>query len=76
MAINFNHTILKARDSQASATFLAEILGLPAPKRWGPFQMVTTANDALLDILDIDAAIRHVGGKLGDDAFLILPKAR
>src|ERR1041385_7191098 len=46
MAINFNHTILSARDSKASADFLAEMLGLPAPRRWGPFQMVTTDNDA------------------------------
>jgi catechol 2,3-dioxygenase-like lactoylglutathione lyase family enzyme len=57
MAINFNHTILKAQDSQASATFLAEILGLPAPKRWGPFQMVTTANDANLDYMDTDGEV-------------------
>ncbi|TIQ01514.1 MAG: VOC family protein, partial [Mesorhizobium sp.] len=42
MAIDFNHTILPARDSEASAKFLAEMLGLPAPRRWGPFQMVTT----------------------------------
>ena len=42
MAIDFNHTILKARDSKASAIFLAEMLGVPPPKRWGPFQMVTT----------------------------------
>ncbi len=51
MAIDFNHTILKARDSRASATFLAEMLGLPAPKQWGPFQMVTTANGANLDYM-------------------------
>ena len=37
MAINFNHTIVGARDSEASATFLTEILGLAAPRRWGPF---------------------------------------
>ena len=35
MAIHFNHTILPARDSKASADFLAEMLGLPAPRRWG-----------------------------------------
>jgi hypothetical protein len=49
MAIDFNHTILKTRDSKVSAIFLAEMLGLPAPKRWGPFQMVTTENGANLD---------------------------
>jgi hypothetical protein len=30
MAIDFNHTIVSARDSKASAEFLAEMLGLPA----------------------------------------------
>ena len=37
MAVNFNHTIVSARDSAKSAAFLADILSLPAPKRWGPF---------------------------------------
>jgi hypothetical protein len=32
MSINFNHTIVYARDSRASGTFLAEILGLAAPR--------------------------------------------
>ena len=32
MAIDFNHTIIAARDSRLSAIFLAEMLGLPAPK--------------------------------------------
>jgi catechol 2,3-dioxygenase-like lactoylglutathione lyase family enzyme len=54
MAIDFNHTILKTRDSEGSAIFLAEMLGLPAPKRWGPFQMITTANGANLDYMDTD----------------------
>ena len=52
MAIQFNHTILYARDSHASATFLAEMLGLPAPTHWGPFEMVTTENGANLDYMD------------------------
>jgi catechol 2,3-dioxygenase-like lactoylglutathione lyase family enzyme len=54
VAIDFNHTILKARDSKRSAIFLAEMLGLPAPKRWGPFQIVTTENGANLDYMDTD----------------------
>jgi catechol 2,3-dioxygenase-like lactoylglutathione lyase family enzyme len=57
MAINFNHAILLAQDSQASATFLAEMLGLPAPRKWGPFHMVTTANDANLDYMNADRDI-------------------
>jgi catechol 2,3-dioxygenase-like lactoylglutathione lyase family enzyme len=57
MAIQFNHTILYARDSRASAKFLAEILGLPAATRWGPFEMVTTANGANLDYMSTDGSI-------------------
>ena len=57
MAINFNHTILATRDRKASADFLAEMLGLPAPRRWGPFYMVTTANDANLDYMDTEGEI-------------------
>lgn len=52
MAIEFNHTIVWARDSRPSATFLAEILGLPAPRKWGPFQVVATANGVNLDFMD------------------------
>jgi catechol 2,3-dioxygenase-like lactoylglutathione lyase family enzyme len=57
MAINFNHTILSARDSRASAEFLAGILGLPAARHWGPFYVVTTANDANLDYMNTDGEI-------------------
>ena len=57
MAIHFNHTILSARDSRASAIFLAEMLGLPAPTRWGPFHMVTTENGANLDYMNTEGEI-------------------
>ena len=57
MSVNFNHTIVYAHDSRASATFLAEVLGLPAPTRWGPFQVVTTHNDANIDFMDADGEI-------------------
>lgn len=57
MGIQFNHTILSARDSRASGKFLAEMLGLPAPVHWGPFEMVTTENGANLDYMDVAGAI-------------------
>jgi catechol 2,3-dioxygenase-like lactoylglutathione lyase family enzyme len=57
MAIQFNHTILSAHDSEMSAAFLAEMLGLPAPARWGPFMVVKTANGANLDYMDIDGEV-------------------
>jgi hypothetical protein len=53
MAIDFNHTIVSARDSKASAEFLAEMLGLPAPRKRGPFQMVTTENGANIDFMKL-----------------------
>jgi catechol 2,3-dioxygenase-like lactoylglutathione lyase family enzyme len=57
MAIHFNHTILLAQNSEASATFLAEMLGLPAARKWGPFYMVTTENGANLDYMNADGDI-------------------
>ena len=57
MAVDFNHTIVWVRDSEASATFLSEILGLPAPRRWGPFLVVTTANGTNLDFMNADGEI-------------------
>ena len=57
MPAEFNHTIVWSRDSKASASFLAGILGLPAPRRWGPFEVVTTANGVNVDFMDKDGAI-------------------
>ena len=71
MAIDFNHTILRVRHSEQSARFLAEMLGLPSPRRWGPFQMVTTDNGANLDYMDADGDItpQHYAFLVGDDEF-------
>lgn len=57
MPIDFNHTIVSARDSKASAKFLAEMLGLSAVRAWGPFQMVTTDNGANIDFMDTQGEI-------------------
>ena len=57
MAVQLNHTIVAARDAHASASFLAEILGLPAPTRFGPFMVVQTGNDVSLDFIDTDDEI-------------------
>jgi catechol 2,3-dioxygenase-like lactoylglutathione lyase family enzyme len=56
MTIQLNHTIVSARDQDASARFLAEILGLPAPTRHGPFTVVQ-AGETSLDFVDTDEAI-------------------
>ena len=58
MPVQFNHTIVWAHDSEASATFLAQIMGLSKPKRWGPFQIVETENGVNVDFMDKEGEIR------------------
>ena len=65
MAIDFNHTIVWARNSEASAKFLTDVLGLHLPKRWGPFVVVTTDNGANRDFMDAEGEIAP------DYAFLV-----
>lgn len=51
MAVQLNHTIVHARDNVDSAAFVADILGLPPPRRFGPFMVVDTANGVSLDFI-------------------------
>ena len=51
MSVELNHTIVAARDPVASATFLAEVLGVASPRRFGPFQVVDVANGVSLDFM-------------------------
>jgi catechol 2,3-dioxygenase-like lactoylglutathione lyase family enzyme len=53
MSVELNHTIVHASDKQASATFLAEILGRPEPTPYGPFLVVQVDNDVSLDFLEV-----------------------
>lgn len=53
MAVQLNHTIVAARDPDASAAFLAETLGLPEPDHFGPFTVVETANGVSLDFMAV-----------------------
>jgi hypothetical protein len=57
MPVQLNHLIVQARDSQASARLLADLLGLPAPTRFGPFFVVATANGVSMDFIDTDGEI-------------------
>jgi catechol 2,3-dioxygenase-like lactoylglutathione lyase family enzyme len=51
MTIQLNHTIVHALDPTASAKFLAELLGLAEPKRFGPFMGVELHNGVTLDFI-------------------------
>ncbi len=57
MAVQLNHTIVSARDREASAAFMAEIFGLPKPEPFGPFMMVQAANDVTLDFMQVDGEV-------------------
>ncbi|CPR09901.1 glyoxalase/bleomycin resistance protein/dioxygenase [Mycobacterium bohemicum DSM 44277] len=55
MAIRFNHTIVASRDKHASASFLAELFGLPDPQPFGHFMAVGLEHGATLDYADVPA---------------------
>jgi catechol 2,3-dioxygenase-like lactoylglutathione lyase family enzyme len=60
MTVQLNHTIIAAKDRDASARFLAEILGLPPPLVVGHFAVVKVG-DTSLDFVGADAPVssRH-----------------
>ena len=57
MAVELNHTIVHVGDSARAAAELAELLGLPAPAPFGPFQVLELANGVSLDFMDDDGRI-------------------
>jgi catechol 2,3-dioxygenase-like lactoylglutathione lyase family enzyme len=72
MAVELNHTIVHARDADASARFLSEILGLAAPRRFGPFVVVDVANGVSLDFMSADAGeiiVEHYAFLAGEAEF-------
>ena len=52
MTVRFNHTIVAARDRNATATFLTEILDLPAARVLGHFAVVQIDEHTSLDVLE------------------------
>jgi len=71
MPIELNHTIVHARDAQASATFLADLLGRAAPVRFGPFHTVELDNRVTLDFIQTDAelTIEHYAFLVSEEEF-------
>jgi catechol 2,3-dioxygenase-like lactoylglutathione lyase family enzyme len=58
MTIKLNHTIVRSRDKRASARFLAELFGLAAPRRFGPFLEVEVGNEVTLDFSEAQGEIQ------------------
>ena len=59
MTVQLNHTIVWSFDRTMSARFLAEMLGRPAPTRFGPFEVVELDNGVSLDFADAEARSTH-----------------
>lgn len=70
MSIEFNHTIIPARDPRASARFLADILGLETGQEWTYFVPVRTHNGVTLDFSrDRDPHPQHYAFLVSDAEF-------
>ncbi len=71
MSVQLNHTIVACRDQELSASFLTEILGLPAATRYGRFLVVGTDNGVSLDYAQTDREItaQHYAFLIGEDDF-------
>ena len=61
----------KIPDKDRSATFLADILGLPAPTRFGPFQVIELENTVSLDFHETKDRIasQHYAFLIDDERF-------
>ena len=71
MPVRLNHTIVSARAPAVSAAFLADVLGLPEPARFGPFHVVEVDNGVALDFMQADGAIapQHYAFLVSEEAF-------
>ena len=72
MPVHLNHTIVHAHDREASAQFLSEVLGLPAPIPFGPFLCVETDNGVSLDVIatgDYEMQPQHYAFLVSEEEF-------
>lgn len=71
MSVTLNHTIVWCSDQQKSANFLAQVLGLPAPRRFMHFLVVELANGVSLDYYQSKehVALQHYAFLVSEDEF-------
>ena len=71
MSVELNHTIVHALDPDASARFMTEVFGLPAPEPFGPFLVIRTANGVSLDYIASDPPVmaQHYAFLVSDAEF-------
>jgi catechol 2,3-dioxygenase-like lactoylglutathione lyase family enzyme len=78
LEICLDHTIVHARDPQATATFLAELLGIDPPRRLGHFTVLRVGPTSL-DYLPAEGPVtsRHFAFRVTEDQFdIILDRIR
>lgn len=71
MGISFNHTIIAAKDREASAQFYIEIAEARAVNGWGPFTNVQLDDGVMLQFAQppIDFPPQHYAFLVDDDHF-------
>ncbi len=71
MGAKLNHTIVWSSDRSRSSSFLAEMLGRPAPSTFGHFDVVELDNGVTLDFARSAGPIqsRHYAFLIGEDEF-------
>ncbi|GAA0713458.1 VOC family protein [Dactylosporangium roseum] len=71
MPVQLNHTIVHASDGPRTAAFLADLLGLPPPARYGPFLVVQLANGVSLDVATAPGpiAVQHYAFLVTEEEF-------
>jgi catechol 2,3-dioxygenase-like lactoylglutathione lyase family enzyme len=71
MSVQLNHTIVVAHDKEASARFLADLLGLEVSPEFGPFTPVEIPNGVTLDYMDTSGSItpQHYAFLVSEDDF-------
>ena len=71
MNISLNHTIIFSKDKNRSATFLTDLLGLPAAVPWGPFLTVPLANGGHVEFAEpgIEVQPQHYAFLVTEEEF-------
>jgi extradiol dioxygenase family protein len=71
VSVEFNHTIVFAKDNHESAAFLAHVLGLEVGQEWGPFVPLALSNGVTLDFATLgdEVPFQHYAFLVSEDEF-------
>ena len=71
MSIDFNHTLVHAKDIWAAAREVGGMLGLAEPSSYGPFAVLQLDNGTTLDFIEDTSEIKaqHYAFLVGEEEF-------